>query len=162
MKHPIPKAAAIIIFTFCSLTLSAQFTPVTAKNTAYAEIRVGGLKEVWYSASVNYERHLFKENELLTTSLRLGFGGWVNYGVGGKEFIGTFQFLIGRNAPRLEIQAGYAYIIGDDGHNPQSEIKEGIPVFNAGFRYQKRDGGFMFKITGGTWGFVNLALGYSF
>lgn len=162
MKHPIPKAAIIVIITFFSLSLSAQFTPVTAKNTAYAEIRVGGLKEVWYSASVNYERHLFKENELLTTSLRLGFGGWFNYNAGGREFIGTLQFLIGRNAPRFEIQAGYAYLTGEFTHNPQHKIKEGIPVFIAGFRYQKRDGGFMFKITGGTWGFVNLALGYSF
>lgn len=162
MKHLNSKATIILVITFFSVSATAQFTPVTAKNVAYAEIRVGGLKEVWYSASINYERNLFKESELLTTSLRLGFGGWINYNQSGKEYIGTFQFLVGRNAPRLEIQAGYAYLTGEDTHNPNSRIKESVPVFNAGFRYQKRDGGFMFKITFGTWGFANLALGYSF
>jgi len=165
MYPTIIKAATLIFFVLFSLTLAAQNTPVTAKNTTYAEFRVAGLKEVLYSASVNYERHIFKQGPVLSNTLRVGVGAWTAYASAGIEFISTLQFLIGRKEHKIEIQGGYAYLTGGITHafaGVDPSVKYGIPVFNAGYRYQKPEGGFVFRFFGGTWGYINIAFGYSF
>ena len=131
------------------------------KNNVYAEAHVG----IFTQGLMNYERLIYSGQKVNWYG-RLG-GGWglnaidglwgSDFGVGG---LGAITMLIGKNNKHFELNAGA--FIGND-----QILRKGygdiflFPIFNIGYRYQKPDGGFIFRANAGIIS-LGLSFGYAF
>jgi hypothetical protein len=126
------------------------------------------------SVSIGYiEWHIDAEQTLIilpgsSINLRLGYGFWSGWAGSGDNIYLSGKYLSGRKKSHLEADLGLKVIIDDccngswlaDRRNIYSV--DYIPLINIGYRYEKPDGGLMFRIGAGLESFINLGLGYKF
>lgn len=105
-------------------------------------------------ASINIENQIYT-GEKVTWYGRFGLGAMgiimVNGGPGG---LAGFTMLTGKNNNHFEINAGGFIYYGDRG-------VAAFPLIDLGYRFQKPEGGFIFKAKGGLLG-IGIGLGYAF
>ena len=145
---------SFIVILSSSLSLMAQNSAeaFTAKNAAYVELAGNG---IFYS--LNYER-IIHQKGVFKSAARVGFTA-MPLKVGGDtywsaalplELIG----LIGRNRHHLELGIGYTpyyyavgkFEIGSSGEEFDRYRLTSLLPLRVGYRYQKPDGGFFFRI----------------
>ena len=130
------------------------------KKNIYGEAHIGLFSE----ASLNYERSIYS-GEKISWYGRLG-GGWggkvewdADFGWGG---LGAITMLTGKKNNHFELNAGG--FLGIDGEGFLG-IVDGeafiFPIFNVGYRYQKPEGGFIFRANAGIIS-LGLSFGYAF
>lgn len=126
------------------------------------------------SASVGYiEWHIDAEQTLIilprsSFNLRIGYGFWSGWAGSGDNIYLSGKYLSGRKKSHLEADLGLKVIIDDccngswlaDRNNIYSV--DYVPLINIGYRYEKPDGGLIFRIGAGLESFVNIGLGYKF
>ncbi len=143
------------------------------KKNIYGELHVGLFSE----ASLNYERSIYS-GEKISWYGRLG-GGWGGKVEWGGDFgwggLGAITMLTGKKNNHFELNAGgFLGIDKTTGYNrtgtgPSNYIYEKevgyypfvFPIFNVGYRYQKPDGGFIFRANAGIIS-LGLSFGYAF
>jgi hypothetical protein len=120
------------------------------KNTFFATIAPGGYSFILGS----YERMIFSNPESFITSSWLGIGGGVVaefFGDDGLAFKAFYTGLTGPNNNHLEFNLGITYM---------SDVSSTVtPLATVGYRYQKANGHFLFRIGGGWPENVFLSLG---
>lgn len=147
-----------LIFLLCYNIVTAQTENVSgmSKFNAYAEV---GSNIGISSASINLE-------VLLATSKtgklhwygRTGFGGVVFFVEGsGKGGIGALTMLTGKREHHFEASAGV--FLGRDNRDMVGYIV--APLIDLGYRFQKPEGGFIFRGKIGMLG-IGIGLGYAF
>jgi hypothetical protein len=147
----------ITILTF-ALNLNAQSndTNELSKNSVYLDTGLGYGGQV----SINYERQIYS-GEKLTWFGRVGAGAaykWksnddISLGPGG---LAAITMLTGKRNNHFELNAG-TFIVSDSDDN-----NSGVsPLLDVGYRYQKPNGGFVFKAKIGILG-IGIGLGYAF
>jgi hypothetical protein len=107
-------------------------------------------------AFVNYERSLYQGKKVSWYGrMGFGFGGilMVNAGFGG---LGGVTMLTGKKNSHFELNTGVFSGKEIDGSNSVT-----LPLLDVGYRYQKPDGGFVFKAKIGILG-IGIGLGYAF
>ncbi len=120
------------------------------KNTFFATIAPGGYSFILGS----YERMIISNPESFITSSWLGIGGGVVaewFGDDGLAFKAFYTGLTGPNNNHLEFNLGITYM---------SDVSSTVtPLATVGYRYQKANGHFLFRIGGGWPENVFLSLG---
>ena len=107
-------------------------------------------------AFVNYERSLYQGKKVSWFG-RAGFGyGGLLLADGGYGGLGAVTMLTGKKNSHFELNAGVFSGKEIDGSNSVT-----FPLLDVGYRYQKPDGGFIFKAKVGILG-VGIGLGYAF
>ncbi|MCK5441322.1 MAG: hypothetical protein KAJ23_05495 [Maribacter sp.] len=127
-----------------------------SKNSVYLDTGIGFGGQV----SFNYERQIYS-GEKVTWFGRLGAGAaykWtsnddVSLGPGG---LAALTMLTGKGNNHFELNAG-TFIVSDSDKNNSGVY----PLLDAGYRYQKPGGGFIFKTKIGILG-LGIGLGYAF
>jgi hypothetical protein len=146
----------ITILTF-ALNLNAQSndTNELSKNSVYLDTGLGYGGQV----SINYERQIYS-GEKLTWFGRVGAGAaykWRNNNISsGPGGLAAITMLTGKRNNHFELNAGTFIVSNSDDNN------SGVyPLLDAGYRYQKPNGGFVFKAKIGILG-LGIGLGYAF
>ena len=129
------------------------------KNNIYAEAHLG----LFYQLVMNYETKIYS-GEKVSWYSRLGGGIGGIYGeiiewkknTGGWGGLGAITMLIGKKNHHIELNVGA--FIGDEGRYDARFI---FPVFNVGYRYQKPNGGFIFRLNQGAES-LGISFGYAF
>ena len=120
------------------------------KNTFFATFAPGGYSFILGS----YERMISSNPESFITSSWLGIGGGIVaewFGDDGLAFKAFYTGLTGPNNNHLEFNLGITYM---------SEVSTTVtPLATVGYRYQKANGHFLFRIGGGWPENVFLSLG---
>ncbi len=137
------------------------------KNNVYAEAHVGIISQL----VMNYERHIYSW-EKISWYGRIGGGYAVNFLVDifdpddGWGGLGAITMLTGKYNNHFEINAGAfighhgdGIIINSGGYKVSSAFIS--PIFNVGYRYQKPEGGFIFRANAGIIS-LGLSFGYAF
>ena len=126
-----------------------------SKKNIYGELHVG----LFSQGVMNYERQIFS-GKTVSWYGRLGggYGGWLEpfsaeYGWGG---LGAITMLTGKKNNHFELNAG-GFLGFEDTYN-EAFI---FPIFNVGYRYQKPEGGFIFRANAGIIS-LGLSIGYAF
>jgi hypothetical protein len=102
-------------------------------------------------AFVNYERSLYQGKKVSWYG-RAGFGyGGLLLSDGGFGGLGAITMLTGKKNSHFELNTGVF-----SGNNSVT-----LPLLDVGYRYQKPDGGFIFKAKIGILG-IGFGLGYAF
>lgn len=133
-------------------TIYYKSTPLldVNKNTFFATFAPGGYSFILGS----YERMIFSNPESFITSSWLGIGGGVVaefFGSDGLAFKAFYTGLTGANNSHLEFNLGITYMSG---------VSTTVtPLATVGYRYQKANGHFLFRIGGGWPENVFLSLG---
>lgn len=144
----------ITILTF-GFTLNAQSngTNELSKNSVYFDTgQVPGVH-----AFINYERSLYQGKKVSWYG-RAGFGyaGFL-LGDGGLGGLGAVTMLTGKRNSHFELNAGV--FTGKEIDDSADSVT--LPLLDVGYRYQKPNGGFLFKAKVGILG-VGIGLGYAF
>jgi len=106
--------------------------------------------------TINMERR-FYSGKRVTWYGRAGLGAGTSLGTEGVfGALAAVTMLTGKNRNHFEMNGGMAV-----GYAPSGEEVVGWPVFDLGYRYQKPEGGFIFRAKLGTLG-VGVSFGYSF
>jgi hypothetical protein len=132
-------------------------------NMVYGSVSFGGLLG---ALSVNYERTIAKFTGG-TINLRGGFGRVSGWDLRGNGVTANWAYLFGRKKHHLELNLGVMGI--QDRYRDQLMTKTELffaqwdffPLLNAGYRFQKPEGGFMLRTGVGT-ELLYLGVGYSF
>ena len=124
-----------------------------SKENIYAEAHIGLFTEI----SLNYERQIYSGGKISWYS-RLGGGyGLIIHDIfsttEGWGGLGAITMLTGKYNNHFELNAGA--FIGNEGYTFI------YPIFNVGYRFQKPDGGFIFRANAGIVS-LGLSLGYAF
>ena len=114
------------------------------------------------SVTAGYERRLvkFRNPNAGTLWIRVGYGVWAAWLASGPHFITGFTYLAFQGASHLEFSLGYTSVFDKQGYEfqveqsvylgepepPKSEFRENLPAAAFGYRYQKMDGHFVFRI----------------
>lgn len=149
-----------------------------AKNAIYGSVSTLGL---WFTSSINYERHLFTTSNKLNVNyyLRVNYGGFSTWGASGPSTSLSLQGVLGKKKSHLELGLGFAglfdksgYDIGISnanypfaGYEPEPsrwEYTMKLPSVTIGYRYQKPEGGFVFRSGISSPEGVYLSLGWAF
>lgn len=149
-----------ILFIFLAPSIFSSH--VEAQNTASTELSKinlyadfgGGFSRGL--ASLNFERRIFSSKKL-TLYARGGIGGGGIDETAGPGIIGAFTMLTGKGNNHVEINGG-TFI----GRN--SDFIDELffmPIADLGYRYEKPEGGFIFKTSAGFLG-IRFGLGYAF
>ena len=147
------------ILMLIPVLLTGQNEPNTKidlpKKNIYGELHVG----LFSQGVINYERQIFS-GKTVSWYGRLGggYGGWLepfsaDYGWGG---LGAITMLTGKKNNHFELNAG-GFLGFEDTYN-EAFI---FPIFNVGYRYQKPEGGFIFRANAGIIS-LGLSFGYAF
>ena len=130
------------------------------KKNIYGELHVG----LFSQGVMNYERQIFS-GKTVSWYGRLGggYGAWVEWGGDfGWGGLGAITMLTGKKNNHFELNAGG--FLGTDGEGFLG-IVDGeafiFPIFNVGYRYQKPEGGFIFRANAGIIS-LGLSFGYAF
>ena len=126
------------------------------KNNVYAEAHFG----LFIQGVMNYEKQIYSGEKIsLYGRLGGGYGGifeWEgDFGWGGS---GAITMLTGKKNNHFELNAG-----GFLGIEAYTDMEEAFifPIFNVGYRYQKPEGGFIFRANAGIIS-LGLSFGYAF
>jgi hypothetical protein len=107
-------------------------------------------------AFVNYERSLYQGKKVSWYG-RAGFGyGGLLLSDGGLGVLGAITMLTGKKNSHFELNTGLF-----SGNNIEGSNSVTLPLFDVGYRYQKPEGGFIFKAKIGVLG-IGFGLGYAF
>ena len=147
------------ILMLIPVLLTGQNEPNTKidlpKKNIYGELHVG----LFSQGVINYERQILS-GKTVSWYGRLGggYGGWLEpfsaeYGWGG---LGAITMLTGKKNNHFELNAGG--FLGFEDRNNEALI---FPIFNVGYRYQKPEGGFIFRANAGIIS-LGLSFGYAF
>jgi len=143
---------------FCQGDMHRDMFHYEARNDVFIE---AGAQEDLRSSTLNLERQIATgkwDNKVLL--IRLG-GGYstpltgIDYGFGG---LAGLTMLTGQSNHHFELGGGL--FIGKIAKKADPYYF-GIPLIDFGYRYQKPDGGFLFRAKGGILGY-GLSFGYSF
>ena len=115
-----------------------------AQNAVYIELGGAGLLY-----SVNYDRHVFGRWHLRAGYSTLGSDFW--FGDNGRTHLVPLQFVfVSQTEHAFELGAGLTLVWQSNDPDPlgqpTSDFGAMIPSFTAGYRYQPRDQGFLFRI----------------
>ena len=130
-----------------------------ARNTIFAEVST--LLAVG-NASVNYER---KINEMLSARVGVGMGYmcclWEGDGIGAGGVLGMLHFST-RREHKFEAGLGVSFVTTE----PHRPVARAYPSFTLGYRYQRAQGGFVFRV-GANWTYLygipyQMSFGYAF
>ena len=146
----------LLVITILSVGFSANAQSLEknkmSKNSIYFD--TGIIPGV--HAFVNYERSIYQGKKVSWYG-RMGFGfGGILMASGGFGGLGAVTMLTGKKNSHFELNAGI--FSGKDIGNSNSFA---LPLLDVGYRYQKPDGGFVFKAKLGILG-VGIGLGYAF
>ena len=124
-----------------------------SKENIYAEAHIGLFTEI----GLNYERQIYSGGKISWYS-RLGGGyGLIIHDIfsttEGWGGLGAITMLTGKYNNHFELNAGA--FIGNGGYTFI------YPIFNVGYRFQKTDGGFIFRANAGIVS-LGLSIGYAF
>ena len=147
------------ILMLIPVLLTGQNEPNTKinlpKKNIYGELHVG----LFSQGVMNYERQILS-GKTVSWYGRLGggYGAWVEpfsaeYGWGG---LGAITMLTGKKNNHFELNAG-GFLGLEDTYNYAFIF----PIFNVGYRYQKPEGGFIFRANAGIIS-LGLSFGYAF
>jgi hypothetical protein len=154
IKFKMKKILLVISIVTIGFSANAQSSEknILSKNSIYFDTGIiPGIH-----AFVNYERSIY-QGERISWFGRAGFGYGglflADFGFGG---LGAVTMLTGKKNSHFELNAGI--FSGKDIDNSNSFA---YPLLDVGYRYQKPDGGFVFKAKLGILG-VGIGLGYAF
>ena len=159
-------------FMLIPILLFGQNEPNTKidlpKKNIYGELHVG----LFSQGVMNYERQIYSGKKVNWYG-RLGGGYGVNYSDGlfddklGWGGLAAISLLTGENNNYFELNAG-VFMGFDKDVNIDSDWNKTYtferfmsPIFNVGYRYQKPDGGFIFRANAGIIS-LGLSIGYAF
>jgi hypothetical protein len=107
-----------------------------------------------YHAFVNYERGFYEGKKVSWYGrMGVGYGGLIFAG-GGFGALGAVTMLTGKKNSHFELSTGFFR-----GKEDRDTIT--LPIIDIGYRYQKPEGGFIFKTKIGILG-VGFGVGYAF
>lgn len=158
------KSLLFIALIGCSILLSGQ-DKENKLTSLKRNIITGNLGLIEFN--LNYERVLFVLDRA-TVNMRVGYGWWDDWGGSGNNIYFVNQYVIGRRLSKLELGIGAKFKIDDccggDWLKGVNNIysTDLYPVLNIGYRFEKPEGGFVFRFGFGTESFVNLGFGYKF
>jgi hypothetical protein len=146
----------LLVITILSVGFSANAQSLEknkmSKNSIYFDTGIiPGIH-----AFVNYERSLYQGKKVSWYGrMGFGFGGILlaNSGFGG---LGGVTMLTGKKNSHFELNTGIF-----SGKDIDYSNSFAYPLLDVGYRYQKPDGGFIFKAKLGILG-VGIGLGYAF
>jgi hypothetical protein len=164
--------SSIFLF-YIHIAFSQNTIDSEAKNTISAN---GSYLFLVGSATLNYERCLYKFEDKTKLLLNTGVGKW--YYLGDYSYVSSIlpvslNLLSGSLNNHFELNLGIAFLFNETtdiyafGYDPDeqtpvpSKIKVCIPIFNIGYRYQKPQGGILFRTYLGLQG-LGFGLGYAF
>ena len=135
------------------------------KKNIYGELHVG----LFTQAVMNYEKQIYSGEKIsLYGRLGGGYGGWVDwfnsdFGWGG---LGAITMLTGKKNNHFELNAGgflgIEKVKGVGSYQGEVFYYPFVfPIFNVGYRYQKPEGGFIFRANAGIIS-LGLSFGYAF
>lgn len=146
-----------------------------SKNAIYANAGTLGL---WFTASVNYERHLFSTDNKFHVNyyLRTCAGVYETWGADGPYGSLGLQGIFGAEKNHLELGLGLGVLYDKSGYEigvsnanyftepnpPRGDYTDWVPAVSVGYRYQKPSGGFVFRTGIGFPDGVYLSLGLAF
>ncbi len=148
------------ILMLIPVLLTGQNEPNTKidlpKKNIYGELHVG----LFSQGVINYERQILS-GKTVSWYGRLGggYGAWVEWGGNiGWGGLGAITMLTGKKNNHFELNAG-----GFLGIEAYTDMEEAFifPIFNVGYRYQKPEGGFIFRANAGIIS-LGLSFGYAF
>jgi len=154
-RNSIFKIITFSILMCLCMNTSAQtnsdMISIPAKNNVYFDTGIFPGAHVL----MNYERKVHESN---TVSLygRIGFGyAGMILGDGGGGVLGAATLLTGKGNSHMEFNLGI--FSGKDNNDPFI-----LPLLDVGYRYQKPEGGLIFKVKAGVLGIFSVGLGYAF
>ena len=172
------SAVLVVAITLFSHAIFGQSEQVSServrKNVVQASAGFGGVIAAY---SVNYERLViqFEDNSLIGLWGKVGVGGWAEYGNNGGDYQQlTVGLLTGKRRGHLELNFGGARMYNQQGfenywmiNDPQAKpVKSNYvrwnPVGSLGYRFQKPDGGILFRTGLGYPEGIFIGLGASF
>ena len=109
------------------------------KNNIYGDVGFG-VFNLAFVLRLNYERQIFQKNTIKLMG-RTGIGYWSDWDVSGLEIPFTLQAIFFKSASHIELGIGASL------YTSFSEDWSDFPVMvNFGYRFQKPDKGFLFRI----------------
>lgn len=113
----------------------------------------------YLSYSINSELRLYSAKKI-TWYGRLGLGAAGTIGFGGPGGLAAINMLTGKSHNHFEMNGG-VFIASSDNHDTGIRQVTIFPLIDLGYRYQKPEGGLIFKAKAGFLG-VGLGIGYAF
>lgn len=156
------KTIGILLVLVFGITFNthAQEKTFPERNTIVTGVSLGALDNglaLYADMTFSYERILVAEDKFQIGG-QIGLGGYAVWGAGGYKVSPRAVMLVGGGNSHLETTLGTNFfVLGDlEGYKPF------IPAGSIGYRYQKPDGGFVFRSAVGFREFIQLGIGYSF
>ena len=178
------KAACLTIFVLGSTLGSGLFGQAedsitrAPKNVMYAS--AGNLVH-YFTSNVNYERLLTTSDEKIHGSyyLHVGYGGFATWGVSGRTTDLSVKWLWGQRRSHFELGLGLVNFFDKEGYNigvsnanypsPGTSPEPSrfaymfiVPAGTIGYRYQKPEGGLVFRTGIASPDGIYLSAGYAF
>ena len=140
---------------FCSWAQAEEDGSPQKKNTLY--VQAGVL--TWGQVGLSYERYAFSASqEKLQFYVRTSAGALASFGGGAGFGTVSLQALLGRGNSRLEGGLGIGVLVYDFDFQELGPI----PSINLGYRFQKPQGGFLFRTGIGIPEGIYVSFGYAF
>ncbi|OFY63999.1 MAG: hypothetical protein A2V64_12370 [Bacteroidetes bacterium RBG_13_43_22] len=154
----------LIVFVTFEAMAVCQATRDSVLSVNYKKNVVYGTFGLYPGATynLNYERqiiHLVKCS-VSSINIRLGYGVYGDLAGSEKLFLLSSNFIFGQGSSHFETDLGAAYLF--DIVRMNSENENGvIPVINAGYRFQKKNGHFVFRTGIGWPDCIYMSLGFA-
>lgn len=114
-----------------------------------------------FDLNLNYERTIAQRSQSMS-SLRLGFGYAMFFVAGEGYYInGAFVQLFGKNNSHLEVNGGVKFMLTNSIDDPAFSDQL-LPDIFFGYRYEKPEGGFIFRFGLNYPTLINMGVGYKF
>lgn len=161
------KSKQVLICLACVCLSHASWSQDEVRRSKFSVYAEGGSSLFLNAASLNAEYTLFRSaSEKFRLNARLGAGaGAVFYGPSGAGGLVGMTLLTGRKAHHFETNVGMYFfeemVMGPADRWMPTGNYFGFPNFNLGYRFEKSEGGFLFKINAGIPG-IGIGLGYAF
>tara|TARA_B110000046_G_scaffold23995_1_gene23109 strand:- start:89 stop:562 length:474 start_codon:yes stop_codon:yes gene_type:complete len=142
-----------ILSTLVNISAKAQSEVVntSSKNNVYFDTGIFPGAHIF----MNYERKVH-ESDKISLYGRVGFGyAGMILGDAGGGVLGAATLLTGKRNSHMEFNLGI--FSGKDNNDPFI-----LPLLDVGYRYQKPEGGLIFKVKAGILGIFSVGLGYAF
>ena len=145
------------LFFICN-NAAAQTQETTKLSNINLYVEASGFPGA--QASINLEKRIVSGDKV-TLYGRVGGGtsGIMMTETGGPGILGALAMLTGKKNNHFEISGGA--FIGKNTSEYNEEDMYYLPIINLGYRYQKPEGGYIFKARAGFLG-VGIGLGYAF
>ena len=144
----------LLSLAFFFLHKAGQTQTTTIAKSSANNIYLDGTVGIFSQGSINYERKVVG-GEKLNLYGRIGAGASINTN-GGTGPGGLFALTMLTGARKHHFELGLGTFIGAEGGGTFVH-----PVFNAGYRFQKPEGGFIFRTHLGLLS-IGIGAGYAF